>query len=326
MRTLILFFSLLFSLSSYAKLSDGLYANLHTNQGDITVQLAYEKAPLTVINFIGLAEGTKSSNKESGEFFYNNLKFHRVIKDFMIQGGDPLGNGTGGPGYQFSDEITDLKHNKAGTLSMANSGKNTNGSQFFITHKPTPHLDGKHTVFGYVIKGMDTVNTIKQDDFIRKVKIIRVGEKAKNFQTNEKAFQTYSQKNLAINLEKEKVAEAKKQQKLTDFIKAKYENAKIVEAGYFVQINQEGDGVKPNKGDEVKVDAFLEFDDGIKKPKKSLTFSVGSGKIIKIIDQSVLKMSAGEKRTIIAHYSQIFGKDAENNPLVIIDLELLSIK
>ncbi len=190
-RVLFLFSALFLSISASAQLSNGLYANLHTNQGDIIVKLAYEKTPLTVINFVGLAEGTKFSNKQLGKPFYNGLKFHRVINDFMIQGGDPLGNGTGGPGYQFSDEITDLTHDRPGILSMANSGPNTNGSQFFITHNATPWLDGKHTVFGRVVKGMGVVNRIKKGDFIRKLKIIRIGEKAENFQTDEAAFQKY---------------------------------------------------------------------------------------------------------------------------------------
>lgn len=324
MRTLILFFALLFSLSSHAKLNNGLYANLHTNQGDIVIQLAYIKAPLTVINFIGLAEGTKYSNKQLGKPFYNNLKFHRVIQDFMIQGGDPLGNGTGGPGYQFADEFSDLKHDRAGTLSMANSGPGTNGSQFFITHTPTPHLDGKHTVFGYVVKGMGVVNRIKKGDFIRKLKIIRIGKKAKNFQTNEKAFQSYNQKNL----EKEKEKQAKKHQKLIDFVKASYKNAKAVKEGYFVQINYAGSGERPNKGDKVKVNVLIDLDDDtkIRKAEKPLTFSAGTQEVIKIIDQSVLEMNVGEKRTIIARYSQVFGKDAPNNPLLILNLELLSIE
>lgn len=189
MRILAIFLTLFLSLQSHAKLNDGLYANLHTNQGDIIIKLAFEKTPLTVINFVGLAEGTKKSNIQTGKPFYNGLKFHRVINNFMIQGGDPKGNGTGGPGYKFTDEITDLSHNASGILSMANSGPNTNGSQFFITHTATLWLDGNHTVFGKVVKGMDIVNRIKKGDFIRKVKIIRIGVKAEKFKTDEVAFQ-----------------------------------------------------------------------------------------------------------------------------------------
>jgi len=165
------------------KLEKGLYAIIHTTKGDITLMLEYQKTPLTVANFVGLAEG-KLDNKarEKGVPYYNGLKFHRVIKDFMIQGGDPAGNGSGGPGYQFKDEIVaELKHDKAGILSMANAGPRTNGSQFFITHKETPWLDGKHTVFGHVVSGQEVVNAIVQGDTIESVSIKRVGKEAKRF-------------------------------------------------------------------------------------------------------------------------------------------------
>ncbi len=165
------------------KLEKGLYAEMKTSKGVILIQLEFEKTPLTVANFVGLAEGKiTNSAKKAGEPFYNGLKFHRVIKDFMIQGGDPAGNGTGGPGYKFKDEIVaELKHTGPGILSMANSGPKTNGSQFFITHKETPWLNGKHTVFGHVISGQDVVDAIVQGDTIESVKIIRKGKPAKKF-------------------------------------------------------------------------------------------------------------------------------------------------
>ena len=143
-------------------------------------------------NFVSLAEGTNTIVKAElkGKPYYNGLKFHRVIKDFMIQGGDPLGTGSGDPGYKFKDEFTDLKHNKGGILSMANSGVATNGSQFFITHKETPWLDGKHTVFGSVVSGMDVVNKIEQNDVITKVTIIKNGAAAKAFNAS-KIFANY---------------------------------------------------------------------------------------------------------------------------------------
>lgn len=164
-------------------LDDGLYAKIITDKGDMLLKLEYEKAPLTVANFVGLAEGKiYNTAKDTDVPFYDGLTFHRVIGDFMIQGGDPSGNGTGGPGYKFQDEIDPtLKHDRPGTLSMANAGPGTNGSQFFITHKATPHLDGRHTVFGYVVKGQEVVNAIHQGDKIKNIKIIRVGKNAEKF-------------------------------------------------------------------------------------------------------------------------------------------------
>jgi peptidyl-prolyl cis-trans isomerase A (cyclophilin A) len=143
-----------------------LYATLKTSMGDIVIQLFDDKAPKTVANFVGLATGTKEwTDSKTGEkvkrSLYSGTIFHRVIPGFMIQGGDPLGNGTGGPGYRFEDEFNpELRHNKAGILSMANAGPNTNGSQFFITSKETPFLDGKHSVFGEIVKGQEVVTAI----------------------------------------------------------------------------------------------------------------------------------------------------------------------
>ncbi|NBX38142.1 MAG: peptidylprolyl isomerase [Flavobacteriia bacterium] len=164
-------------------MADGLYVKFNTSKGEIICQLEYKKVPMTVANFVGLAEGklTVDTTKITKPFF-NGLKFHRVIADFMIQGGDPAGNGSGGPGYKFYDEIdSSLKHLSPGILSMANSGPNTNGSQFFITHKATPWLDGKHTVFGKVVSGQDVVNAIQQNDVMTTVTIVRVGKEAKAF-------------------------------------------------------------------------------------------------------------------------------------------------
>lgn len=160
---------------------EGVFARITTNKGDILIRLEHEKAPLTVANFVALAEGKmKNSAKSDGQPYFDGLTFHRVIADFMIQGGDPTGSGMGHPGYTFADEIhPDLKHHRAGTLSMANSGPNTNGSQFFITHKDTPWLDGRHAVFGYVVEGQSVVNAIAQGDRMEKVRIERVGKVAK---------------------------------------------------------------------------------------------------------------------------------------------------
>lgn len=169
--------------NQYKDMEDGLYAEIKTNKGVILLKLEYQATPLTVANFVGLAEGDiKNDAKPLGTPFYDGLIFHRVIPNFMIQGGDPLGSGMGGPGYKFKDEIVDtLKHNGPGILSMANAGKATNGSQFFITHVATPWLDGKHTVFGHVVTGQDVVNAIVNGDKIETVTIIRIGKDAKKF-------------------------------------------------------------------------------------------------------------------------------------------------
>lgn len=167
--------------------ADGIYVVMETNRGTIVLSLFFEKAPLTVCNFVGLAEGTLAVCK--GRPFYQGLTFHRVIKDFMIQGGDPQGNGTGGPGYQFPDECDPaLRHDSPGVLSMANAGPGTNGSQFFITHVATPWLDGKHTVFGKVVEGMEVVHAIIAGDTIRSLKMVRRGAAAKRFVCDQAQF------------------------------------------------------------------------------------------------------------------------------------------
>ena len=183
------------------KMADGLYAEMETSKGKILLQLEFEKTPLTVANFVGLAEGTKNYSKDGSAPvkqtapFYDGITFHRVIPNFMIQGGDPRGSGSGGPGYQFRNEIDpSLKHDRPGIFSMANAGPDTNGSQFFITHVPTPWLDGRHTVFGHVVEGQDVVNSIRNGDTIKTVKIVRVGEKAKAFKGDQADFEKYQKK------------------------------------------------------------------------------------------------------------------------------------
>lgn len=175
-------------------MENGLYAKMITSKGDILINLEFEKTPLTVANFVGLAEGKiENDAKPAGEPYFNGLTFHRVIPNFMIQGGDPMGMGMGGPGYKFKDEFhPDLRHTGPGILSMANAGPGTNGSQFFITVAATPHLDNRHTVFGNVTEGLETALTIanvprdgrdmpQSPVFIENIEIIRIGEAAEAF-------------------------------------------------------------------------------------------------------------------------------------------------
>ncbi|MBB1138521.1 peptidylprolyl isomerase [Myroides sp. WP-1] len=245
-------------------LPDGLYADIKTNKGNIIVELAYEKAPITVANFVSLAEGKNPFVDEQykGKQYYDGIKFHRVEKDFVVQAGDPTGTGAGGPGYVFQDEFSpELTHDKPGTLSMANGGPFTNGSQFFITHKPTPFLDNRHSVFGYTIKGMDVVNSIQKDDVIESVKIIRQGKNAKKFDAV-KVFKTYFEE--AAKAKKEKEENMNKVQesyaaKFTD-LKSK---AKVLDSGLAYVITEQGQGKKPAISQEVYVDYAGFFENGM---------------------------------------------------------------
>ena len=246
-----------------ASLDDGLYANLQTSKGEIILQLEIEKTPVTVANFVSLAEGKneKVSDEFSGKKYYDGLIFHRVIDDFMIQGGDPTGTGSGGPGYQFADEFTDLSHSGPGILSMANAGPGTNGSQFFITHKETPWLDGKHTVFGKVIEGQVVVDSIAQNDTIFKVNIIRIGSKAKKFDAT-KIFSNHFEEieNLA-----KKAAE-----KTAIIIKEtleRFENhraqATKTDSGLSYFISEKGDGPNVTNTNITNVNYSVYFEDGV---------------------------------------------------------------
>ena len=220
---------------SQEKKNEGIFAEFNTTKGKIVTQLEYQKTPLTVANFITLAEGTnlQVTNSLKGKPYYNGLKFHRVIADFMIQGGCPKGDGSGDPGYRFDDEfVPELKHSAKGILSMANAGPKTNGSQFFITHKATPHLDGRHTVFGHVTIGLDVVDKIAKDDVITSVKIIRVGKEAKKFDA-EKIFNDYFVKKA----EADKI-EAEKQKAAKEIALKEFENATTTESGLKYIVSQ----------------------------------------------------------------------------------------
>ena len=250
-------------------LPDGLYAQIQTNKGDIIVQLDYEKAPVTVANFITLAEGKNefiTNENLKNRPFYDGLKFHRVIKDFMIQGGDPLGTGSGDTGYKFKDEITDARFDKGGLLAMANSGPATNSSQFFITHLETPWLDGKHTIFGHVVqKGMEVVNKIEQDDYINKIIIIRNGEAAKKFDAV-KTFSDYfaqeleNQKNSAAIQEAENAKYKTVYEEKAKQLTALKTKAAKTNTGLQYIVTKKAGGKKPANGANVYIQyaGFLE--------------------------------------------------------------------
>lgn len=267
-------------------LPDGLFAEIETNKGTIITTLEFEKAPVTVANFITLAEGKNPyvAAKYKGIPFYDGLKFHRVIPSFMIQGGDPDGDGSGGPGYKFRDEFTDLEFDKPGILAMANAGPGTNGSQFFITHVPTPFLNKKHTIFGHVIQnGMETVNSIEVGDVIKSVTIIRNGEAAKRFDAL-KVFHDYvatdeeNQKKQAISdAENRKIYDEKfkeiKDKKAASLAAIKTTSEKT-KTGLQYKIIKKGTGKKPHEGDEIYINyaGFLEngflFDSNIEAVAK----------------------------------------------------------
>jgi cyclophilin family peptidyl-prolyl cis-trans isomerase len=284
------------------QLADGIYAKFITARGDILVKLEFEKTPLTVANFVGLAEGAKESNRGPGSRFYDGLTFHRVIPNFMIQGGDPAGNGTGGPGYKFPDEIDPtLKHDAPGVLSMANAGPGTNGSQFFITHGKTPWLDGRHTIFGHVVEGQEVVNAIRQGDAIRTVQITRIGDKANKFKADQATFD-----NLLAKLRQK--AGKGEQEKITGeqaAIKRKYPQAVSNPTGLMYVVLKEGSGEKtPSRGTTISTHYTGTLLDGTKFDSsvdrgKPFQFPVGIGRVIKGWDEAFLAMKKGEKRILI---------------------------
>ena len=311
---------------SQTPMGPGLYAELYTNKGKITTQLEFEKVPLTVTNFVGLVEGTKKSNRPAGSRFYDGLLFHRVVPNFMIQGGDPEGTGTGGPGYQFQDEFdSTLRHDKAGILSMANAGAGTNGSQFFITHLPTPHLDGHHTIFGHVITGQDVVNAIAQNDRMDSVRIIRVGAKAKKFKGDEDLFQALIKKNADAIANKK----SKQQAEFTALSK----KAKSTPSGLKYIISHPGKGPKPTSGSTIKVHYAGRLTDGTPFDNsysrgQPIEFKVGTGMVIPGWDEALLDMTKGEKRTLIIPPNLAYGSEGHppvipQNATLVFDVELV---
>lgn len=310
---------------------DGIYAVIKTNKGDITLVLEYQKVPMTVCNFIGLATG-ELNMKEKGKPFYDGLKFHRVIKDFMIQGGCPNGTGTGGPGYRFPDEFDDsLKHTGPGILSMANAGPGTNGSQFFITHVATPWLDGKHAVFGHVVEGQDVVNAIEQNDLIKKVEIVRVGEDAEKFDTSGQAFSDYVQSCE----ERAKRKQAEEAARIQAEIEARYPNAIKTPSGLKYVVTREGEGgASPKYGKQVTVHyqgTLLNgqiFDSSYLR-KEPTSFMIGQ--VIEGWNEALQTMTKNEKRTLIIPPELGYGEYGypgviPPNAYLIFDVELLDFK
>ena len=271
---------------------EGIYAKFETSKGAIVLQLTYKETPGTVGNFVSLAEGNqKNEHKNEGEPYYDGLTFHRVIPDFMIQGGCPQGTGAGGPGYQFDDEFhPDLKHNKAGTLSMANAGPATNGSQFFITHGPTNWLDGKHTVFGYVVEGQEVVNQVAQGDIIESLTIERYGKEAEQWDANA-AFSSF------YNITKEG-------------------SGATPEKGAHVAVHYKGTLV-----DGTVFDSSYQRDEPIK-------FTVGVGQVIPGWDEGILLLTKGAGARLVipshlAYGAQGAGGVIPSDATLIFDVELV---
>tara|TARA_B110000003_G_scaffold163487_1_gene163522 strand:- start:1835 stop:2767 length:933 start_codon:yes stop_codon:yes gene_type:complete len=310
-------------------MKDGLYAKFNTSKGEVLVNLEFIKVPGTVGNFVALAQGNlENSAKNQGEPYYNGLKFHRVIPDFMVQGGCPLGTGTGNPGYQFDDEFNaDLKHDVPGILSMANSGPGTNGSQFFITHVPTPWLDGKHTVFGNVVDGQSVIDNITQGDSIESVEIISVGNAAEKFQAVEafRIFEGSREKRLA---EEKASTEAE-----LDILAKGFDKTS---SGLRYQILQKGNGIQATKGVTVSVHYKGQLTDGTVfdssyKRKEPIEFKLGMGQVIAGWDEGISLLRVGDKARFVIPSNLGYGNRGAGgaippNANLIFDVELVDIK
>ncbi len=310
-------------------MQDGLYAKFTTPKGEILVNLEFEKTPGTVGNFVALAEGNlENSAKPQGEKYYDGLNFHRVIPDFMIQGGCPQGSGSGNPGYQFDDEIhPDLKHDGPGVLSMANAGPGTNGSQFFITHTETAWLDGKHTVFGKVVEGQDVVDAIAQGDKIESVEIIKVGTAAEEFN----AVETFRKFNGA---KAEREAAAKKEaEALLEELASGYDKT---ESGLRYKMINNGDGAQAEKGNTVSVHYKGSLPDGTVfdssyKRKEPIEFPLGAGHVISGWDEGISLLKVGDKAQFVIPPHLGYGSSGAGgvippNATLIFDVELMEVK
>ncbi|MBP4143160.1 peptidylprolyl isomerase [Flavobacterium sp. P4023] len=310
-------------------MENGIYAKFNTTKGAILVKLTHDLTPGTVGNFVGLAEGNLENKvKPQGVKFYDGLKFHRVIPDFMIQGGCPQGTGTGDPGYKFDDEFhPSLKHNRPGVLAMANSGPGTNGSQFYITHIPTDWLDNKHTVFGHVVEGQDIVDAVEQGDTLESIEIIREGEEAKNWNPIE-AFIAFkgarNKRDIALKAE----AEAAMEKLAAGFEKT--------ESGLRYQFIQRGEGKKAESGKTVAVhyEGSLEngkvFDSSYPR-KKPIEFRLGQGQVIEGWDEGIALLQVGDKARFVipshlGYGSRGAGGAIPPNATLIFDVELMEVK
>ncbi|MCR5217677.1 peptidylprolyl isomerase [Treponema sp.] len=315
----------------------GVFAIMDTDKGEIALELYYKKTPLTVTNFVGLAEGTLDAAK--GKHFYDGLKFHRVIADFMIQGGDPKGNGTGGPGYKFADEIVDdLKFTGPGILAMANAGPGTNGSQFFITHVETSWLNGKHTIFGHIVDddSQTVVNKIAVGDKIKSVKIYRLGADAEKFTATQADFDRLAKEAAAKALEakkaalKEKIAEVEK----------KFPGYQQDSNGIYYKITKEGSGAKCGSNKNVTTEYKGYFVNGqvfdgsakmVKGGHEALDFTTDVGMMIPGFDIMVQDMKKGEVRTVVLPPDMAYGERGipgaiPGNSFLAFDIELVNIK
>jgi peptidyl-prolyl cis-trans isomerase A (cyclophilin A) len=310
-------------------MENGIYAKFNTAKGSILVKLRHDLTPGTVGNFVALAEGNMENKiKPQGQKFYDGLNFHRVIPNFMIQGGCPLGTGTGDPGYKFDDEFhQDLRHDTPGVLSMANSGPGSNGSQFFITHVATPWLDDKHTVFGNVIEGQDVVDAIAQGDILESVEIIRVGEEAKNWNAIE-AFVGLKGARLKRAAALKAETEAKMEKLAAGFEKT--------ESGLRYQFIQKGDGKQAEKGKTVSVhyEGSLEngkvFDSSYPR-KKPIEFKLGIGQVIEGWDEGIALLKVGDKARFVIPSDLAYGPSGAGgvippNATLIFDVELMDVK